>query len=265
MKRYTFNPFTGEFEYMPNRSRLTPYPGQVPFTTYGKFSEGTFSPNFGGLVGWFDAYFTSSITKDGSDIVSRWGSRATEQVRAVMATGANQPVYFASGVGGTPSIRFDGTKYMTPTSSQINAGMTPTLVFVGTFSALATRMILYGGNSANEQVELGTQYIEIFNNPAYADFDVTTPATDTPYLFFIKVGANTGSATVTRNGVSLASTGHSASVWPMTFDFNTMGARTSTLEFIYQGDYKELLIYNRDLTSDEITDLTTYLTDKWSL
>lgn len=58
---------------------------------------------------WFDATDGATITTDGSTNVSSWSDKSGNSRHSAQATPSNRPAYVASGIGGLPTIRFDGT------------------------------------------------------------------------------------------------------------------------------------------------------------
>lgn len=215
------------------------------------------------LVGWMSPRDLSTITMDGSNLVSQWNSKATVQVRAFQqATGANKFLYVASSanLNNKPAMRLGPNTFMTPTSSPVGAGTSPTFIGVVSFSTAATRMMPIGGNGVTTHyLELGTQFIEFGTGAMYADFNVTAPALNTPYFFICQFTGNPVTATCTRNGTALASTGTNMTTWS-SFDIGTLGRRGSSGEFPFLGDWGDWFFFNAPVTGTDLTNMISYVT-----
>ena len=58
---------------------------------------------------WLDAADASTITKDGSDLVSTWADKSGNTGRNATASSTARPTYQATGLNSKPSISFNGT------------------------------------------------------------------------------------------------------------------------------------------------------------
>lgn len=76
---------------------------------YGEVGQ-VFSPlQITGCTLWLDAQDVSTITRDGSNLVSQWNDKSTSGLNMAQATGSFQPTFTTSGINGKSAIDFDGT------------------------------------------------------------------------------------------------------------------------------------------------------------
>jgi hypothetical protein len=110
-------------------------------------SASTFLEIFGSdLLVWYDASDAASITHV-AGAVSQWNDKSGNADHLVQATGANQPTYSATGLGGTqPSISFNAasTDFMATSAAAIaTAGVSDFAVFI--VGRLNTLTAAFGG------------------------------------------------------------------------------------------------------------------------
>ncbi|MCC7044909.1 MAG: hypothetical protein IT183_13680, partial [Acidobacteria bacterium] len=109
-----------------------PYAGAIGInlnSTSGPAYGGFIPTHLPGCVLWLRADL--GITKDGSDNVSNWADQSGNGNDAVQGTGANQPLWEASVVGGRPGVTGNGTTdVMTITSIDLSATTGATLLLV---------------------------------------------------------------------------------------------------------------------------------------
>ncbi len=71
---------------------------------YNTIFRGSFIPSYpsilkdGNTVAWYDSQLLSTITKDGSNLVSQWNDRLASGHDLIQATGADQPLWSANGI-----------------------------------------------------------------------------------------------------------------------------------------------------------------------
>ena len=70
------------------------------------------SPTTEGLVLWFDADDTNTVSLDANHSVSRWSDKSGKGHHATQEDGASQPRYEPVGFGGKPALRFDGRQFL---------------------------------------------------------------------------------------------------------------------------------------------------------
>jgi hypothetical protein len=125
---------------------------------------GTFLTIFGtDLVAWYDASDTASITEV-AGAVSQWNDKSGGGAHVTQGTGANQPTYSATGLGGVqPSLSFDSGDWLSTTA----AAVAPTAVsnfacfVVGRMNAATTdnngRCVVYVSNGqSNDHSNAGS-------------------------------------------------------------------------------------------------------------
>jgi hypothetical protein len=116
--------------------------------------SGGFADIFGAnLVAWYDASDAASITHVGG-AVSQWNDISGNGAHLTQATGANQPTYSATGLGGAqPAITFDGVdNWMETAATAVAPGAVSVFAafFVGRWSDAGSdayaRLVTYRAN-----------------------------------------------------------------------------------------------------------------------
>lgn len=91
--------------------------------------------NDAGLIDWWSTTATASFTFNGSNVAAWIGQKAT--VNMVQATGANQPAYTGSTIGGVQSLTFNGASSQNLLSPNFSQPGTWTLATVGQLTSTA--------------------------------------------------------------------------------------------------------------------------------
>lgn len=227
-------------------------------------ASGSFSPDIiANLVLWLDAQDIATITKDGSNFVSQWNDKSSSANNAVQATGANQPVYNATGLNSLPAITQTGSpQRMTMTAIPLTA-CTIFVVGVSAESGGSARQGFIGG--AASSVEVSPQFsIELYDGIAAAlDLTGTDVSANVPFLLEMTAPTNPALGTGSVDGVASTVTFAAGPAW--TLLFNTIGARTNGTVWNINGAYGEVLIYSRALSAPETLQVNDYLLTKWGL
>ena len=209
-----------------------------------------------GLVMWYDANDSGTITKDGSNRVSAWNDKSLVGNNLAQGTGADQPLWVDSIQNGKPIIRFDGvSEFMadltTSTYSQPN-----TLFFAGTSpNADGESMFDGGGSTRNLLNRQGTNTYRI-----YAGTGATGGTASTSFQIFRVLFSN-GSGELDING-SVILTGQTINTFGMANPI--IGAFDSSGPSGFGDiDVCEILFYNASLSSGDKTAVLNYLNSKW--
>lgn len=96
---------------------------------------------------WLDADDAGSITKDGADLVSAWADNSGNTNDAAQAVADYQPLYVASGIGGSPSLQMFHTGV---TRSQMDVADDATLAYSGV-GYTAVLVMQRDGDSGNTE------------------------------------------------------------------------------------------------------------------
>jgi hypothetical protein len=227
-----------------------------------------------GCVLWLDAADISSITKDGSDLVSQWNDKSGNAKHAVQATGANQPTYSASGFNGRPCIDWGNgavvARSMATTSSITLGTYTSVAVVRGDVSGgyLWTHVTDSANGSYVFQRNHSSRVIRAAGTSAKAVLSV--PST------WLADGAKR-IVTVTFGGLQASHLFRLDGVNQQTVDTTIGNPGTATVSgtfFVgnnqipgspFRGVIAELIIFDRALSDGEIVQVERYLAKKWGL
>lgn len=241
----------------------------------GVFSVGKFKGNSGQLIVsgfdptdianlslWLDASDASTITTETG--VSQWDDKETSAANnATQGTGSLQPATGGS-LNSLNVINWDGTDDLmnvasfTSILSRLNAFTVFILFKADTAAGTLLASTIDGSNRFAIGFASGDVIGETFNG---SDFTVeSTPFSDTVSGHVVTV-TNSSSNVISLfldgiqgAGTDLAATANTAGT--------TIGARTDG-GVNYGGDIAEIAVYSRELTSVEISQVETYLSDKW--
>jgi hypothetical protein len=215
-------------------------------------------PTVSGLILHIDASDASTITKDGSNLVSAWNDKSGQGNNLTEAT--NKPLWVNSVYNSRPTIRFDGVNDALKVSSFSGGSSTqPTTVFiVCTMPSSNTTTVFDSvgtGTRSLFQRSSGGQYlIYAGNNPAFgtmntafAQYNVLLNTTASEVRRDkTSIGSNINIGTQAFNGISLGS-----SVW----DVSNFG----------DIDVSEVVIYDNDISDTDRDLIEAYLETKWGL
>ncbi len=194
-----------------------------------------------GLVLWLDAADTNSITKDASNKVSKWNDKSGKSFNAEQTDAAAQPLFNAAAVNQLPGIVFNGTTGMMNIG---NFGQKMFTAFVvGQRSEEIQNPFERTDASLNRAFVVGNQS-ETYNY--FPEYRVNGVAAKDPSDWKNNIAVVTGlKGTQTPGGFKLGF--GSPSYAP------------------FNGPLAEILIYERNLTADEITAVEEYLIAKWKI
>lgn len=219
------------------------------------------------LVAWYDASDITTITKDGSDLVSAWNDKSGN-------------AYHLSAAGGAR-----------PTWVNTQLNNRPTLDFNGSSNTFALPSGLYGiPNGSNTvfavcktDVNNALQVIVGLSEAGLARWDIRYTANAGEILFLSRTTTTNG---VTKSSVSDTSYGllmgrRSGTTQAIAFNSssettNSNGADENGCNagyvgsflgssFFLNGQIAEILIFNASLSAGNITLMNTYLSKKWGV
>jgi hypothetical protein len=225
----------------------------------------------GGLVLWLDAD-AAHITKDANNRVSAWNdstglSNNIAAQNVTQATGSRQPVWIADAIHGRPAIRFDGGNDLlnNTVDNLLAPGTDRTIVVVG---------------DAHDEGEGGSLVTLRRNGPVF-NAQIAGPNT---YVYTDGVAVNILAANLLPTIRSPFVSVHRVSGNTLTLDVNgqtktsgtiqafengatgfTIGNREDHNSQHWHGDIAEVLVFDRQLSQNELRALNSYLNSKYQI
>lgn len=207
-------------------------------------------PDIPDLLAWFDA---DQLVLSDNDPVSTW-TDASGNGNDATGSGGSRPTYKTGILNGLPVVRFDATDDVLATAMFIDdpTEYTILVVYNHTTSSGNHRVI----QGSNNWLIGGYSGAHRFYNGAF----IIGPAVSANV--FVKAIAffGGGTAEFRVNGSSQGTNGNTTG--PGTIYIGAGG--TSPGEKL-DGDVAEICVYDRKLTTDELTDLESYVTDKYGV
>ena len=250
------------------------YTGDVDFTIDDlKFYNGVTSvtpatwtyelPKRSSLKLHLDASDASTITKDGSDLVSQWNDKSGNSNNVVQATATNKPTWTDSQLNGLPAIVFNGSdnsmNKVTWAEGEISQ---PYYVFavmtLGTNTASSYRWD--GGTSGSDRFYFyqGSNNVALGKASAGTEMNVTdTMDGNFRYITFLVSGS---SSNYRKDGSSHTSGDMGTNGW----NGITFASRYSN-EAYNNPKICEFLVYDSDIGTATRDKVESYLKDKWGL
>jgi len=194
-----------------------------------------------GLVLWLDASDANSITKDASNKVSKWNDKSGKNFNAEQSDSSTQPIYNATAVNKLPGIVFDGTT---------------TVMNIGTFGQKMSTAFVVGQRS--QEVE---NPFERTDGAEHRGFVVGNQSETYNYFPEYRVnGAISKAPSDWLKNIAVV-VGVNGIQTPAGFKVGFGSPGYAPLD----GFLAEILIYERTLTSDEISAVEQYLLGKWKI
>jgi len=242
-------------------------------------------------ITWFDADDLSTITTETSTRNVRfWADKSASNL--VLTGGgltlANEPLSVLAGMNGRNTMRFDGSDYIYGAFTTSYTEFTIFLVLKGDISTNNYQYpftIWNGTNTNNFHFDVndpdGSNFAKTLwvywnsGGSPYSAIPATSPNTTSDFLqgsptmlTFSHTNAGSGTNVIYVNGKA-RSDQVNASTQTITIGgsgFNLyMGARTTGLAGPYYGDICELIIYSRQLSTTERSQIHNYLSNKWRI
>ena len=225
----------------------------------------TFSPADieNGLV-WLDASDSDTLFQDDAGttpadtdahVVGRWENKFADQYHFTQATTANKPLLKLAIQNSLPVIRFDGVNdYMTNAfGSTITQPISVAMVFNHkantnsyVFDGIDTNRVALFDSSANHSVFAGVSL----------NYAQTLPTGFNQLV----IEYNSANSFARKNGTEVAS-GNAGAIGVAGF---TLASRFSLLAYANL-DLCEFIVKDGQFTAPELSNIETYLTDKWGL
>ena len=222
-----------------------------------------------GLQAWYDFSQSSYLTLSSAAITQALDRSGNGNHTAVQATGTARPTFDATGLNGKGVATFDGGDFLTLPSALYTIPSGDNTLFIvskrtsedGTFDS----PLCMGENGVNNG------YVMLYSNVAGSCLfrnrqvggSLATTTGDTNTDFQILRGRREGTTQgMSVNGGTEATL--TTATDPTTVDIGYIGA-TAVSSLFLTGEIAEILIYNRSLTTAEISLVNTYLNNKWAL
>jgi hypothetical protein len=234
------------------------------------FTEGIWDPSDLGLLqSWFESDYAVGTTSSGK--VTSWINRGTDQYNMKQATGTKQPDYTAVGMGGLPTITFDGTSdYLHAVKSDLD---------IYTYFVVSK---LASVNARRTMLEEDSNYpFSLDHNPsstiwawslssAPAVTSITGSAADKPYIFAARFKSGGGTGTIdlwrwTGTQASVAATVSAGNGNLATTNGMVLGTYRTQDDRFFEGEISAVLIYEDTLNSSEIAQVNAYLSNKYAI
>lgn len=231
-----------------------------------------------GIVAWYDASVSSSLTFDGSDKISLWQDISGFSRHVSQGTGSLQPLYVRNAINGLPVVRTSATTYLTSSSLAATSvfgasGNAFTAVYAGKRFAETGRTMATLFAAANQRFEYDHDLPSsstadgLLQTTTSAAFITSAPYIDTQSNIAVYTWNNGGSFDLTRR---IASGTFSYSGGTVTGSFSSpvtiwFGTDNSTMRLAAPYEFGECIYYNRPLSLSEITILINYLSAKWAI
>ena len=227
--------------------------------------NGGFSPqDISDLYAWYDANDEDTITKDGSDRVSKWEDKnGTAGYDLVQTNSSYQPLWVSEDQNGKDVINFDANRQMRTASAQSAESMPITIAFVAVLPANDSTQHFgwseYGGAPSFEKSDVNNKVTLTWTT----NFSYTSTSAYNGKWTDMTCLANTGSSSIRFNNTEVA-TGSLSGTWTP-FAVACHGGQPTTANTLWREKIGEICIYNKLLDADELTELFEYFEAKWDL
>jgi len=207
---------------------------------------------------WLDANDASTITEV-AGAVSQWDDKSGNGNHATQGTGSAQPTTGAETVGGKNALYFDGVDDFMAYDGTGLAGVNYTTFVAFKRKDDITPYIIGGGtNATNRNLHLAYALNTTFRFAQWAnDVDVSVPAyvPDTPIV--VSCGIRSTDRFVRYNG----SEGTDPDTTQLIDYLNAYIGKLRTT--VYKSVVAEVIHFDYELSTDEVTQVEAYLTAKW--
>lgn len=238
-------------------------------------STRAFTPtSISNLAMWLDGADAASITLDGSNNVSQWSDKSGNGKHATQATTTKRPSYQTAVQNGLNAVRFDGTDDCLQAASLTLSGQF-TLILV---CKTTTAKPFFIEHSANVTPNQGFYFYG--TEPTASGIRRTATGLVTPGVNVNWFGSAAGVAvfrslsslvgglgySIRKNGVAQSISGTNLNVISSAAsvtDTLNIGSRNNGVSPVSDGDYYEIMLYDRPLTDTEVGTLEAYLKAKW--
>ncbi len=229
------------------------------------------------LAVWFEPTmeksFADSETQNNSTITNWYDINSNSSIKnnATQATATNRPTYVDNAIGGLPAIRFDGVdNFMTFDASMI-VDVSYTIFAVEQRRGNASSINHFLGGSTSgiyNNLHLGYDSSTVLRFGHYSyDLDYTVPSYSTPIprMHSFRFSKTGGKSYWLNGGVSPDAIDASQTIALESNGGSALGRAVFGSGFYFNGDIAELIIFTRDLRTEERQAVETYLGKKYSI
>lgn len=233
---------------------------------------------------WLDANYTPSINSGApanTDPITAWVDRSPNAVTYAQSTSGKRPTYATNQQNGRPAISFSQASQQNLTETTINTvatGTAFTIVVVAKLTSFVQAymyMACFKSATSNPSMALSTNasYKDMFfgddvsASNKYAVNRFTTISNLTSWhgyqIFYNGSGSNTASNyTGSVDSTALTRTASSGNDGATK---NIIGSYKDSVIYNWDGQIGEVMVFSSQLTGSNLTNLQTYLTQKWGL
>lgn len=211
------------------------------------------------------------VVASGSSVL-QWTDMSGSGNDAVQPTGANQPALVPNGQNALPSLSFNGSSQylkLPPFFSYFNAGATIMAVTKPTTLTTGATMLDAGNGAASDNISLveqntsGTLRLHVYSGATDSTLDAPSALTAGQYMLQEMTHNGSGTATIFQNGTQLAS-GTVNNITSVTRASSFIGQASAGGSF-FPGNFAEVLLWNRPLTTSERLAAESYLLQRYQL
>lgn len=234
------------------------------FIQSGRFGAAAFSPlDLSGLVGWWDASDTSTITESGG-AVSQWDDKSSNGYHVAQATEAFKPTLNTGSINGLDALNFpdDPTK-MSATGVASLAWKPATVFVVAKITNSATdKTFIAQGDSGYFQFRATTaEKLGLLKSSAANIGESTTANSTTVASLSAVTYDSSGNYAFFTNGAANGSGTNNQTLTASTAIY--VGNRQTAENFL--GDIGEIVVYDTVLGSTDRATVESYLMTKWGI
>ena len=257
---------------------------QVQITCYlGRAKTPT---DISGLIAWYDAQDASTITMDGSNLVSQWSDKSSNANHVTQSTSANKPKYVYSAINSLPALQgyHDGTNpsclSITDNSSLVFSNYTIFTVFQrvtdrGTLEDIVAKYATVSGSNREfiHQISSGDKITLTQSRDGTATFNVSaqvaspTTVVGNPILSFARFDntANSLSVGMWYLGTKYTNSNTQTDIANTVSPLSLFCRLDSTIIDGIAGYIGEVIIFDSALSTADQLAIWQYLDQKWNL
>tara|TARA_R110000824_G_scaffold231518_1_gene419421 strand:- start:184 stop:870 length:687 start_codon:yes stop_codon:yes gene_type:complete len=218
-----------------------------------EFPAPTFDPDsVSGLVHWYDVSDSSTVTKDGSNLISNIADKKGSSP-FVQATGSSQPSWISGGQNGLDTMSIvSGKSIHTPSFATVAKPLFQFFVMktppnTGGNQQLLSQDVVTG-------MDFYRQASNVFSMLSTSSVSVTVSITQKWVMVVFDGTEGSGNASLQVDGTKATGTTSAT-------DINLVSCLGSATAW----ELGEMLLYSSALSSDDQTEIKDYLTSKWDV